>query len=258
MTSLAMLQDRFQRGLLEGDDGTLSDIADGARETRDALFGVYRNAYEARLVEVVEHDFEKLLQYMGGEAFDVMARAYVSATPSYHSSARWYSQALPDFLKTAAPWREAPELADLAAVERALNDAFDAADAAVLTLDALAAIPPSEWSALRFRPQPGAERIDLQTNAAAIWIALNEQRTPPAAEQTAAAVHLLVWRQDLIPKFREISDEEAMMWHEAAAGIPFGVLCEMLSFRSDPDNAPLRAATLLHGWIASGLISAVH
>jgi hypothetical protein len=141
-------------------------------------------------------------------------------------------------------------------LERALNDAFDAADGPVLKLEALAAVAPEDWSALRFRAHPSAARIDLCTNAADIWIALKDERTPPAATQSSSGspARLIVWRQDLIPKFRDMPDEEAMMWDEAAAGAPFGVICEMLSFRADPGSAPLRAATLLQGWIACGLI----
>lgn len=255
MTSLANLQDRFQRGLLEDDDSALTEIAASGKTTRDVLFGVYRHAYSARLVEIVGHDFEQLRAWLGQEAFDALARAYVASNPSRHANARWYSRDLPDFLKTATPFRDAPELADLALLERALNDAFDAADGPVLQLDALARIAPERWSAIRFRAHPSAARIDLRTNTAEIWIALKEQRAPPPAALAGSPVRLIVWRQDLVPKFRVVSDEEAMMWDEAAAGVPFGVLCEMLSFRADAGTAPLRAATLLQGWIASGLVS---
>jgi hypothetical protein len=254
--SLAMLQARFQSGLLDGDNCVLDEILDSPREARKTLFEVYRNAYAARLVEIIQHDFERLHAWLGDEVFEAAARAYVASHPSRHANARWYSQGLPAFLKTAAPWRDAPELADLAMLERALNDAFDAADGPVLKLEALAAVAPEDWSALRFRAHPSAARIDLRTNAADIWIALKDERTPPAATQSSSGspAHLIVWRQDLIPKFRDMPDEEAMMWDEAAAGAPFGVLCEMLSFRADPGSAPLRAATLLQGWIACGLI----
>jgi hypothetical protein len=257
MNLLASLQDRFQRGLLDGDDNTLTDIVDSAKTTRDILFGVYKHAYGARLVEIIRHDFERMHAWLGDETFDDMARAYVESHPSRHANARWYSRDLPDFLETAAPFRDAPVLAELALLERALNDAFDADDAPVLQLDALAWIAPERWSGLRFRPHPSATRINLRTNAAAIWIALKDECTPPPAAPAGSPVRLLVWRQDFVPKFRDIADEEAMMWAEAAAGVPFGVLCEMLSFRSDPGTAPLRAATLLQGWIAGGLVSEV-
>jgi hypothetical protein len=48
-----------------------------------------------------------------------------------------------------------------------------------------------------------------------------------------------------------------MMWDEAGGGIPFGVLCEMLATYDDPDGAAARGATYLHGWITSGILTAV-
>lgn len=257
MRSLASLQERFQHGLLSDDDRVLSDIVDSPRETRGVLFEVYRNAYCARLVEIVQHDYEQLSAWLGDAAFEVMARSYVASNPSHYPNARWYSQALPAFLRTEQPWSDAIELSDLAELEQALNNAFDAADGPALQLEALAKIPPASWSELRFRVHPSAARIELRTNATAIWTALRDQLEPPAAARSAAPVHVLVWRQDLAAKFRQITEEEAMVWDEAAAGVPFGVLCEMLSFRGDANSAPLRAATLLQGWIACGLVSDV-
>ena len=68
---------------------------------------------------------------------------------------------------------------------------------------------------------------------------------------------LLIWRQDVTPMFRELSAEEAMMWDEAANGIPFGVLCEMLATYDDPDGAAGARRGYLHGWITAGLLTAV-
>lgn len=255
MTSLSSLQDRFQRGMLADDERVLSDLLDSPRETRNVLFGVYRNAYGSRLAEIVQSDFERLHAYLGDEAFDAAARAYVATHTSHQPNARWFSQAVPEFLRAMAPWCDRPELADLAEIERALNSSFDAPDGAVLTMDRLSAVAPSDWAKLRFAPHPSATRIDLRTNAAAIWIALKDEHEPPPVEKFGEAKRLLVWRQNLVPKFRELQEDEAMTWDAAAAGAPFGVLCEMLALRSDPADAPLRAASLLQGWIASGLVS---
>src|SRR5436305_540471 len=95
----------------------------------------------------------------------------------------------------------------------------------------------------------------MSTNAAAIWLALKNDETPPQpCDETAK---LLVWRQDVTPMFRQIAAEEAMMWDEAADGIPFGVLCTMLATYDDGDGAAARGAGYLHGWVSSGLLTGV-
>jgi Putative DNA-binding domain len=193
--------------------------------------------------------------YLGDDAFDEMARAYVAAHPSQHPNLRWFSKTLSDFLGSTAPYGDHPVIAEIAALEKALNDAFDALDAPLLTLDAMVGFAPEVWNDLRFKPHPSATRLDLSTNSSAIWLALKTDETPPDASALAQPCRLLIWRQQVTPMFRELSAEEAMMWDEAASGIPFGVLCSMLATHDDPDGAAARGAGYLHGWITAGLLA---
>jgi len=255
MSDLARQQADFQRGILGGDDTVLGEILDSPREKRETLYGVYRFAYGSRLVEAMRNDHELLHAYLGDEMFDEMGHAYVKAHPSEHPNLRWFSQGLPNFLKLAAPYSDHPVLSDLAALEKALNDAFDGKDGDVLDLAAMAGFAPEVWNDLRFKPHPTAARLDLSTNASAIWMALKNDETPPDATALDEAARLLIWRQDNTPVFRELAAEEAMMWDEAAGGIPFGVLCTMLATYDDPDGAAARGAGYLHGWISAGLLT---
>jgi hypothetical protein len=257
MSEFARQQSEFQRGILAGDDAILDEIIDSPRENRATLFGVYRYAYGSRLVDVMRNDHELLHVYLGDEMFDEMGYAYVKARPSEHPNLRWFSQALPEFLGSAKPYCDHPVLSDLAALERALNDAFDATEAPVLTLEDMAGFAPEIWNDLMFKPHPGARRLDVKTNTAAIWMALKNDEAPSDATLLDEPSRLLIWRQDTTPMFRELPTEEAMMWDEAANGIPFGVLCEMLATYDDPDGAAARGAGYLHGWITSGALTSV-
>jgi hypothetical protein len=257
MSDFARQQAAFQRGILTDDETVLAEILDSPREKRETLYGVYRHAYGSRLVEAMRHDHELLHAYLGDEMFEEMGHAYVKARPSEHPNLRWFSQGLPEFLKSADPYCNHPVLADLAALEKGLNDAFDAAEGPVLELAAMAGFAPEQWNDLKFRPHPSAARLDLSTNAAAVWIALKNDETPPDAATLEEPSRILIWRQDTTPMFRELAAEEAMMWDEAANGIPFGVLCEMLATYDDPDSAAGRGAGYLHGWITAGLLTDV-
>jgi len=257
MSDFARQQAEFQRGILGGDETVLAEILDSPREKRDVLFGVYRYAYGSRLVEAMRNDHELLHLYLGDEMFDEMGHAYVKARPSAHPNLRWFSQGLPAFLKSTEPYATHLELSDLAALEKALNDAFDAAEGRVVALNDMTGFAPEAWSGLKFQPHPSASRLDLATNASAIWLTLKNDETPPDAVALEQPAHLLIWRQDVTPMFRELLAEEAMMWDEAANGIPFGVLCEMLATYDDPDSAAGRGAAYLHGWITAGLLTGV-
>lgn len=246
------MQSALQRAIVDGDDAVLNEILDNSRTDRNVLFGVYRHAYLARLVEIVRNDHPLLLRYLGNEAFSELAEKYAAACPSQNPNARWFSHRFPDFISDVRP--SEPHLGELAALERALNDAFDAPDAEPLALSDLSAIPPEIWSELVFEPHPSARRLAFATNAHALWLALKDDKALPQVEPLPLAQSVLVWRHDSTPKVRRMSAEEAMMWNEAVNGVPFGGLCELAAIYDDPDTAPLRAAQHLQGWILSGLL----
>lgn len=254
MKTLAELQDTFQRAILSGDNAVLAEIVDTSKERRDVLFSVYRNAYTLRLVEVLSSDYELLKAYMGCDAFDLMTRTYILHNPSGTPNARWYGSKLPAFLRSHSPYKEKAELAELAALENALNDVFDSADAPQLTLKDLAALAPEDWAGLSFTPHPAVRRLDFKTNSAEIWTTLKEETAPPLVHFGAETQQLLVFRPDAQAMFRPLSSEEAMMWDEAAKGVRFSVLCEMLGMFGQ-DEAPARAAAHLKTWIESGLLA---
>jgi hypothetical protein len=253
--NLKDFQDRFQRAILAGDDTILSDIPDGPHETKQKLLGIYRDAYELRLIEVIGNDHEHLQTYLGDDAFATMARAYIESCPSKHPNARWVARRLPEFLKSKEPYSGKPALGDLAALERALNNAFDGPDAPVVGLAALSSHPPEAWARLSFVPHPTASVLDVGTNVAAIWASLKAGNEPPASVSYEEPRSILVWRLDMKSMFRDLPPEEAMIWNEARSGATFGDLCVLLATYADPATAPMRAAGYLRAWLDAGLLS---
>jgi hypothetical protein len=184
-------------------------------------------------------------------------RAYAARHPSRYRNARHFCIGLPDFLSSEPPYASYPELAELAALEKALNDAFDAADARIMTIEDLAAVPAECWGQLSFSFHPSVVRLDLHSNAGAIWTSLQEGREPPPDdEDRPTPQRVIVWRQD-VAKFRVMDEEEAALWDAAAEGLAFGTLCEQAAERHGMDQAASIAARHLCSWIASGLISSI-
>jgi hypothetical protein len=255
MKSLRELQESFQRGILEGDDAILSEVKDSAKEQRKVLFGVYRYAYVARLAEIVGEDYEQLHAYLGDQAFAKLVKAYIAANPSDQRSARWFGRHLPAFVRQSEVFAKHREVAEIADLEKALTDAFDAADAEPLRLEALAALAPEDWPNLVLVPHPTAIRLTFATNAAEIWSALKSETAPPKPEHLHEPQAILVWRQEFMSRFRPLATEEAMMWDEAANGVSFGVLCEMVATFAGEDEAELRAASYLKGWVDMGMLA---
>jgi hypothetical protein len=254
MSSLKELQDAFQRGILAGDDAILGAVKDSDKESREVLFGVYRNAYVVRLGEVLAEDYQHLHGYLGDAAFAKLVSAYIATNPSDRRSVRDFGRHMPEFLMANASFAPHAELAEIASLEKALADAFDGPDAEKLALTELAQVPGEDWPYLVFKQQSTARRLTLSTNAADIWTALQQETPPPKRQTLAEPQAILVWRQDLMARFRPLSQEEAMMWDEAAAGTRFGVLCEMVATFGGEDGAELRAASYLRDWVDMGTL----
>lgn len=244
----------FQEAILEGGDDVLRFIPANSRTNTQVLFGVYRNAYVGRLVEIIGNDHPLTASYLGAEAFDDLARGYVAAHPSTTQNARWVSRHLTAYARAAPRFAPHAQVGDLIAIEAALSTAFDAADDAVLSIAALQAFPPEHWDRLVFRPHAAAQRLTLSSNAFALWMALKDDEDVPEAV-THTREELLVWRHETTPMVRVIGAEEAMMWDEAAKGVRFGVLCEMLATFDDAETSAIRAAGYMQGWLTSGALS---
>jgi hypothetical protein len=256
MGRFADLQDMMQRAILAGDARVLDTLAPGGQEDKSVLLDVYRNAYVLRLVDIIGNDHPVLRAYLGETNFSGLCRTFIKAQPSTSRNARWVSQGLADFAAATPPWADHPEMGEIAWLERALGNAFDSADAPVLTLEGLGEIPADGWGAVSFTFHPSLQRGRFATNAGDVWTALNDGgEDHPASVMLDEPHEIAVWREALTSKWRELPAEEAMMLDAARDGVPFGVLCEMVATFAEPDTAAARAAGYLQGWIVAGMLS---
>lgn len=254
---LAELQAAFAKAVIDGDDGILALLCDNSRTDRVELLGVYRHGYLARLCEIIGNDYRALAGYLGAEAFEELVGTYIRCHPSTTPNARWIGQALPTYLATAAPYQQHAVLAELAALEQALADAFDSADANRISIADLAGVPPAAWGDLRFVSHPSVRRLDLTTNAHEIWRSLSADGAPPEVVTDNNPQRLLIWREGLQVQVRVLAADEAKMWDAAAAGQTFGEICALAARLVAAERAAVLAATFLQAWITAGQISRV-
>lgn len=251
--TLAETQALFQKAVLDGDDTILAALCDNSRTTRTTLFGVYRNAYSARLAEILGNDYPYLAAYLGPDRFAELASAYIAAHPSTTPNARWFGANLPEFLRSVQTHEANPEYADLAALENALSHAFDAADAPLLSFEALAAYPAEDWGRLVFDAHPSATLLQVESDVLPLWRSLKDDKEP--SQPLRQDGYLIVWRNGATPFVRAMPDEEAMLWIEAGRGTRFEALCELCATFDDPDTAAARAAGYLQGWLSSDMLT---
>jgi hypothetical protein len=243
---LEQLQEAFQAYLLRGANGIGSEIIGDARAAVTARLGVYGSAYVARLVEVLGETFPAVRSALGATLFERSLSDFVRRHPSRFRSARAYGEELAPWLAANLAGPRARGAFDLARLEWAMAEAFDAADAVVLGPSGLSAIDPSDWPRLQFIFSPTVQRLNLTTNAVAWWRFACAAHARPGRWRGTCSQHWLVWRADLAVFYRRLSQAEAQALDAARAGSCFGELCARLS--------PGQAARLLHDWLSAGLI----
>jgi hypothetical protein len=256
-STLRHLQSDFQQYLLTGEGAFVDGIVGDARIDAATRASIYYEAYRLRLAEALETDFDALRAYLGEEKFDDLCRDYVGAHVSDHYSIRFFGRHMARFLAETAPWRDEPFLADMAAFEWAMVDAFDAADAPVTGVAGMAALPPDDWPTATFALHPSVQRLNLRWNAPAIWNAVDARAPLPAAEKAAHPVGWMLWRHDLKIYFRSLSVDQAFALDAMRRGDTFAALCEGLTEWIDARHVALHAAGLLKQWLEDGLISAI-
>jgi hypothetical protein len=254
MSALARVQREFQDYLLRGDTAVEARIAGTARVPVATRLGIYAGAYRSRLAEALESNYPVLAKLLGEADFAALAGDYIAAHDSPYFSIRYYGDALAEFLATREDYAAAPVLAELARWEWAMTAVFDAADVPPLSADNLARIPPTQWAQLRFRWHPSVQRLALWWNVPQLWQALSDDGERPTMTLAAAPAQWLLWRENLTTCFRSLPKSEVSMLDAARSGWPFGELCELLCEELGESEAPAQAASLLRGWIGSGLI----
>jgi hypothetical protein len=263
MSTLAELQHDFQHFLLEGDASVRGEIESAVDISADTRLEVYAQAYRLRLLEALGKDYPGLKGLIGDAAFEAAGRAYIDQYPSQHPSLRWFGRYFPEFLLArdeAAPKAAnslSPETqAEIAAFEWSSGECFDAADTAIVGIDAMSEVPADQWANLRLRFQPGLRRLNLHCNAPAIWKAANDGEALPGVERNATPIAWVLWRREMKIFWRSLTTDEAEALDAAIAGGSFGEICELLCAHVGDDAAPMRAATLLRQWLHDGMVIA--
>jgi hypothetical protein len=251
LASLFELQSAFKRYLFAGDNE-----ADLARLVRcqvplaPARLDVYRNGYYTRLQEALAHDFPVVLAVAGDVAFGRLATEYLRDYPSTHPSLRWLGQYLPGWFRRRG---EKPALTDLAALEWAVLQAFDAPDAPVISARDFDAITPDHWPELRLTLHPSLTLLTVHTNVRQIWSAVRRALAVPAAQTTSE--QLVIWRSGNGPSVEAVSASWYALLDAFARNETFAGACETLVDSTPPEVVPDAAARCLHHALARGWVS---
>ena len=98
MMALAELQQAFQRRVLAGERAIEAELACPAKGDFAARLRAYVDGYSARLIEALATTYPALRRTLGEDEFERHMRVYIEATPSHHTSVRYYGAAVAESL----------------------------------------------------------------------------------------------------------------------------------------------------------------
>jgi hypothetical protein len=218
---------------------------------------IYADMYFYRLRDCLQEDFAAVRAVIGGAAFHNLITDYLLAHPPTHFSLRQAGRNLPAFLDTyagTAPW---PFLGELAALEWAVLDAFDAPDVPPLEITALQALPADQWPELRFDLGPSLQRLHVDWRVDAVLQGVQSGAAPAvrAAAPLAAPTWLRIWRQDLRVFHRPIDAAEAAALDAVLKRESFATVCAAVGELIGEAAGAERMVQILDTWFADGLVT---
>ncbi len=210
---------------------------------------IYADMYLWRLRGVLAEDFEKVAAVLGEDGFTDLARAYLAAHPSEHPSVRHVGRSFADYLARRPPAGAPVWVPDLARLEWARVEAFDALDAEPVRAADLCALAPEDWPDLTLRPIPALLTIEAAWPVHRVWSGDTHVDAAPTA--------LRIWRQDGVVYHCAMDGAEPDALARLREGRPFAAICEAWG-DLPPEEAAGQAGALLARWIEDGLIASLH
>jgi Putative DNA-binding domain len=212
---------------------------------------VYQGMYPLRMRDALAADYPGLRAFLGDHLFAHFVADYVAKHPSRSYTLNRLGDAVPDYVKT---WHHPKRafLADLARLELAITEAFDAVE------DAGPAVAPpahvdADWESRRFGIAPTLKLLSFRHAAGQALDALKTGRRAAARPKASwAAVHrrrFVVYRMDL-------TRGEFHLLSALAAGEPLGKALRLAARRAGKPLSPAAVRRAFRVWTSEGILRA--
>ncbi len=113
---------------------------------------IYHGMYPLRMHDALADDYEALRHFLGDARFFDLVRDYLQVYPSRHFSLNRLGDHLPDFIAEGAQLPRRDFCHDLARLELAITQLFDAPHSASLQPEEISAVPEAAWPEAVLKP----------------------------------------------------------------------------------------------------------
>lgn len=206
---------------------------------------VYREQFWLRHTTSLVEDFPGLSGLLGQSRWEPLVEAYLASHPPRGPLLRDLGRALPEFVATRDELPERELAADMARLEWAYVELFDAPDLEPIPVEELTSVPDDAWSEARLVFKPALRLLRLQYPVLTLRRHLLQGSFDgplPGRAPAWVALH----RHELRLRDEPLSDVGGMLLDALMAGAPLLRACERCAERDANAGAVLEQR--LTGW----------
>ena len=224
-------------------------------QTARERVGVYHGMYRLRMAEALEGDYPGLAHFLGERRWPALVREYVTAHPSTSYTLNHLGRHLPGWLRGRGNVPSGGFCQDLARLEWAVAESFDAEEAPRLDAREIEELPADEWPRVKLVPSPSLRLLELAWNAAE-WLdtAKDERHAHPRPRRGAA--YVVVFRREYAVYHSRVSRPAFRLLSDLAAGDRVGrAIARALESVDAPEPEVL--GEWFRRWAADGVFTAM-
>lgn len=217
--------------------------------------GVYQGMYLLRMIEALEGDYPGVAHFLGDEEFADLVTRYVAVHPSTSYTFNRLGRGFPEFIRVSRSVRKKGFVADLARLELAVTEVFDAPESPAWPADEVARLPQDAWAGAVLKPI-AAFRLGaygFPVNAYLQSVKEDDHDHPDVGRK---ATHVAVWRKRYEVWRLELSKPAYDFLHALAKGRPFGKAVASAA-KGLQGNAGEQLFRWLRDWVAEGMFEGV-
>lgn len=219
----------------------------------DERIGVYHEMYLLRMREALETDYPALAHFLGARRFTALVRDYVRDHPSRSYTLNVLGGALPGWLEAGGDVPRRGFCRDLARLEWAVTEAFDAPQSERLEPGALEALGADAWGEARLVPQAALRLVDLGWNAND-WLDSTKDDRHDHPKPRRRDAWVAVFRASYAVYRRELSRPAFRLLQDLASGRSVGeALAAALARRGAPGSETI--TRWFREWARDGLFA---
>lgn len=233
-------------------------IAGSSRLSPAEQLEIYREQFWLRHTSSLVEDFPGLGGILGQQEWEKLAEAYLAQVTPESYTLRDLGFRLPEIIAQASWLPHQALCLDMARLELAYVEVFDAPDTQPLAPERLASIPEESFTEARLVIAPCVRLLSLRYPVADLRRKLRAESDEPVAIPDERASHVVVYRRELRLWDMPVSPVAHVFLSALAEGRPLGAAAELAASSAEAE-AELASSigNWLQEWTRKGLISDV-